>query len=74
MAYSAHKNLKIEQCRNIVFIFIFSYSKQQIKEMHVINQIREEILEIPTFHSDIPVWDFADIICDMLHQYAEMVY
>ncbi len=36
-------------------------------------QIREEILGMPTFLSDMPSWDFSSVICDMLQQYAEEV-
>ncbi len=47
---------------------------QQQKEMqHGVGQIREELLTVPTFQSNIPMWDFSDIICSMLHRYAETV-
>ena len=36
-------------------------------------QIKEEILKVPTFQSDIPQWDFTDIVCEMLYQFADMV-
>ena len=44
-----------------------------MKEINAISQIKEEILAMPTFQSDIPIWNFKDIICDMLHQFADMV-
>ena len=51
----------------------FSITQQQIKEINAISQIKEEILKVPTFQSDIPQWDFTDIVCEMLYQFADMV-
>ena len=44
-----------------------------MKEINAITQIKEEILKVPTFQSDIPQWDFTDIVCEMLYQFADMV-
>lgn len=51
----------------------FSITQQQMKEINAIRQIKEEILKVPTFQSDIPQWDFTDIVCEMLYQFADMV-
>ena len=51
----------------------FRITQQQIKEINAISQIKEEILKVPTFQSDIPQWNFTDIVCEMLYQFADMV-
>ncbi len=37
------------------------------------NMIKEEILSVPPFTSQLPTWHFTDLVCAMLHHYAENV-
>ena len=45
---------------------------QQVPLMDETN-IREEILSLPSFTSQIPTWHFTKLVVDMLSYYAEQV-